>query len=99
MDQTVKSGRLLLLREEGGGNADHIHCCEERHNNQETMKVRVSEHPGHSLTERDRVRLFSRGKGILYPKPSIGQRKWILCGWTAKSGKQRRGGRARREGL
>ena len=45
MDQTVMPGRLLLLREEGGGNADHIHCCEERHHNEETMKVRVSEHP------------------------------------------------------
>ena len=80
MDQTVMSGRLLLLREEGGGNAHHIPCGEERHNNEETMKVWVSEHPGHSLTERDRVRLCSGGKGILYPKPSIGQRKWILCG-------------------
>jgi hypothetical protein len=56
MDQTVMSGRLLRFRVEGGGNADHIHCCEERHNNEETIKVWVSEHPGHSLTERDRAR-------------------------------------------
>ena len=47
MDQTVMSGRVLLLREHGRGDADRIHWCEERHNTEGAMKVGVGEHHGY----------------------------------------------------
>jgi hypothetical protein len=45
MDQTVMSGRLLVLREYRRGDADQIRCGDERHDDEGAMKV--SEHHGY----------------------------------------------------